>query len=101
MLLFLRKNLSRKLLLASKNSDCRLEDFIPAIFSQFDLDIARVFTLKKGLLTLKKRLSIFPSPAVRSLTKLSLNRNNRESLVSDFTAGDGEIDNLFYIVNIK
>jgi hypothetical protein len=51
MLPFFQKNLSRKLIatnatLASKNSDCRLEDLIPAIFSQLDLDIARVFTLK-------------------------------------------------------
>jgi hypothetical protein len=45
--------------------------------------------------TLQKRLSIFPSPAGMSLTKLF---PARESLVSDIPAGDGKIINLFYSV---
>ncbi len=52
----------------------------------------------------KKMFVIFPSPAGMSLTKLSLGGNNdviyklfppRESLVSDISAGDGKIVNLF------
>jgi hypothetical protein len=52
----------------------------------------------------KKSFSIFPSPAVMSLTKLSLGRNNlymtslfppRESLGSDIPAGEGNIEKLF------
>jgi hypothetical protein len=62
----------------------------------------------EGLYTLKKRLSIFPSPAGMSLTKLSLAGNKlifkpiaRESLVSDIPAGDGKIEDLFYSVELK
>jgi hypothetical protein len=53
----------------------------------------------------KKSFSVFPSPAGRSLTKLSLGGNNlymtslfpaRESLVSDSPAGEGNIEKLFY-----
>jgi hypothetical protein len=45
-------------------------------------------------------LKIFPSPAGKSLTKLSLAGNNlifhaRESVVSDILARDGKIANLF------
>ncbi len=47
-------------------------------------------TVKKGY-----RCS-FPSLAGKSLTKLSLD-GNRESLVSDFLAGDGKIGNLFTV----
>jgi hypothetical protein len=52
----------------------------------------------------KKSFSIFPSPAMMSLTKLTLGGNNdviyklfppRESLVSDIPAGDGNIEKLF------
>jgi hypothetical protein len=52
----------------------------------------------------KKSFSIFPSPAVMSLIKLSLFGNNdviyelflpRGSLVSDIPAGDGKLVNLF------
>ncbi len=55
----------------------------------------------------KKGFPIFPSPAGMSLTKLSLDGNydviyklflHRESLVSDITAGDGNIEKLFYSV---
>jgi hypothetical protein len=42
----------------------------------------------------KKKLTIFPSPAGMSLTKLSL-AGTRECLVSDIPAGDGKITNLF------
>ncbi len=51
------------------------------------------------------KLSIFPSPAGMSLTKLSLGGNNdviyklfrpRESLVSDIPAGDGNIEKFFF-----
>ncbi len=57
----------------------------------------------------KKSFSIFPSRAVMSLTKLSLDENNdviyklfppRESLVSDIPAGDGNIEKLFYGVSV-
>jgi hypothetical protein len=50
--------------------------------------------LKKALskYNVKKWLSVFPSQAGMSLTKLSL---ARESLVNDFLTGDGKIDNLF------
>ncbi len=57
----------------------------------------------------KKSISIIPSPAGMSLTKLSLGGNNlfiaslfppRESLVSDIPAGDGNIEKLFYGVMI-
>jgi hypothetical protein len=50
----------------------------------------------------KKNFSIFPSPAGMSLTKLSMGENNdviyelfppRESLVSDITVRDGNIEN--------
>jgi hypothetical protein len=56
----------------------------------------------------KKSLSILPSPAGMSLTKLSLGGNNlymaslfapRESLVSDISAGDGNIEKLFLRFN--
>ena len=52
----------------------------------------------------KKSFSIFPSPAGKSLPKLSLGGNKdviyklflpRESLVSDISAGDGNIEKLF------
>jgi hypothetical protein len=52
----------------------------------------------------KKCFSIFPSPARMPLTTLSLEGNNlymtsllppRESLVSEITAGDGNIEKLF------
>jgi hypothetical protein len=47
----------------------------------------------------KKWLSIFPSPAGMSLTKLFLaGFPARESLVSDILAGEGKMDNLFYSV---
>ncbi len=60
----------------------------------------------KNPYTVKKRLSIFPSPAGVSL---SLGANSpwaeiiklfppRESLVSDIPVGDGKIFNLFYSV---
>jgi hypothetical protein len=45
----------------------------------------------------KHRLAIFPFPVGMSLTKLSLAGNN---LVSDITAEDGKITNLFYNVEI-
>jgi hypothetical protein len=48
----------------------------------------------------KKRLTIFPSPAGMSPTKLSLDGNNKinpvqEDLVSDILAEDGKMANLF------
>jgi hypothetical protein len=50
-------------------------------------------------------MSIFPSPAGMSLTKLTLGGNKLnipagESLVSDIPAGDGNITNLFYSVGV-
>jgi hypothetical protein len=57
----------------------------------------------------KKSFSIFPSPPGMSLTILSLGGNNdvkyklcppRESLVSDISAGDGNIEKLFFTVCI-
>jgi len=50
-------------------------------------------------------LATFPSPAGKSLTKLSLGGNNLifppiESLVSDFPAGDWNVANLFYSVSL-
>ncbi len=56
-------------------------------------------------ITEKKRLSIFPSPAGMSLTKLFLAGviklfPARESLISDIPAGDGKMDILFYSVAI-
>ncbi len=52
-------------------------------------------------------LATFSSPARKSLTKLSLGGNNlifppRESLVSDFPAGDLNVANLFlqYIIGL-
>jgi hypothetical protein len=58
----------------------------------------------------QKRFSIFPSPAGKSLTKLSLVGNNdviyklfpsRESFVSDIPVGDGNIEKLFYGVSAE
>jgi hypothetical protein len=49
---------------------------IPAIFSQLDLDIARVFTLKTGTPYTVKKVIDFPVSAGRSLTKLFLDGNN-------------------------
>jgi hypothetical protein len=49
----------------------------------------------------KKRLSIFPSPAGMSLTKLSLTAKlfpATVSSVSGIPAGDGKMGNLFYSV---
>jgi hypothetical protein len=47
----------------------------------------------------KKRLTIFPSPAGMSLTKLFLDGNNLIiSCQGEFGAGDGKIANLFYSV---
>ncbi len=51
----------------------------------------------------KKRLAIFRSPAGMSLTSLSRGRNiklfpPRESLVSDFPAGDGKFETFFFAV---
>ncbi len=58
--------------------------------------------------TVKKRLSIFASPAAMSLINLSLAGNTviklfplRESLVSVIPAGDKKIINLFYSVSVK
>jgi hypothetical protein len=70
--------------------------------------------VESGAVHCKKRLAIFPSPAWKSLTKLSMAGNNlpsryvtnqtlpgrelfpaRVSLVSDIPAGDGKIANLF------
>ncbi len=53
---------------------------------------------KSALYTVKKRLTIFPSPAGMSLTKLSLAGNDiiilgPGSLVSDIPVGDGDIAN--------
>jgi hypothetical protein len=52
-----------------------------------------------------KKVTIFPSPAGLSLTKLSLDGNNyctlfpaRESLGSDIPAGDRKVAKLFYSV---
>jgi hypothetical protein len=68
----------------------------------------------RGCKVHRKNVSLFPSPAGMSLTKLSLGGNNdvinilfppRESLVSDNPAGDGNIDKLFlrctYTVHTK
>jgi hypothetical protein len=58
----------------------------------------------------KKSFSIFPSPAGMSLTKLSMGGNNdviyklfppRESLVSDITAADGDIEKHFFRCMIR
>jgi hypothetical protein len=53
--------------------------------------------------TVNKRLAIFPSPAGMLLTELSLTGIIKlfpvmESLVSDISAGDGKIANLFFTV---
>ncbi len=61
------------------------------------------------MLHCKKGWAIFPPPAGRSVTKLSVARNNLINpgmgeygywlLVSDIPAGDGKIANLFYCVS--
>jgi hypothetical protein len=72
----------------------------------FDLSFMSYISLDYMYCTIhcKKRFVIFPSPAVMSLTKLSLGGNNdviyklfppKESLVSDIPAGDGKIVALF------
>jgi hypothetical protein len=60
----------------------------------------KMVSIRTEATTLSKRLVVFPSPAGMSLTKSSLDgKNSRESLMSDFPAGDGKTANLFFTVH--